>query len=297
MATEGIDERYAGLDTWPAERLVSALLEAKIAALDTVRSQAVLVGRAVEAAAARLEREGRLIYAGAGTSGRVAVQDGVELQPTFGWPRERLAYLMAGGTAALERSVEGAEDDAGAGREALLALAPGPADVVLAVAASGRTPYTVAVAETARAAGALVIGIACNPDTPLLAAADHPLCVGGAAELVAGSTRLSSGTAQKAVLNALSTGVMVRLGRVYGNLMVGMQVTNDKLRRRAVAMVARLARVDEQRAAVHLGAASDDIRLAVLLALGVPADRAGSTLAEAGGRLGEAARLLGLDAP
>ena len=297
MTTEGIDARYVDLDRWPAGQLVAVLLEAKLAALATVSVQAEQIGTLIDAAAARLSAGGRLIYAGAGTSGRVAVQDGVELQPTFGWPRERLAFLMAGGEAALVRSVEGAEDDAQAGREALLALAPRPADVVLAVAASGRTPYTVAVAEAARAAGALVIGISCNPDTPLLAMSDYPLCVGGAAELVAGSTRLSSGTAQKAVLNAISTGVMVRLGRVYGNLMVGMQVTNGKLRRRAVAMVARLARVDEQQAALHLRTASDDIRLAVLLALGVSADRAATALAEAGGRLGEAARSLGLDPP
>ncbi|MFZ9085601.1 MAG: N-acetylmuramic acid 6-phosphate etherase [Steroidobacteraceae bacterium] len=294
MTTEGIEARYADLDSWPASRLVEALLEAKLAALETVRIQAAAVGAAIEAAADRLAHEGRLIYAGAGTSGRVAVQDGVELLPTFGWPRERVAFLMAGGEQALMRAVEGAEDDAEAGRAELLALQAGPSDVVLAVAASGRTPYTVAVAQAAHAAGALVIGIACNPATPLLSAADHGLCVGGSAELIAGSTRLSAGTAQKAVLNAISTGVMVRLGRVYGILMVGLQVTNDKLRRRAVSLVARLGRTDEDTAAVHLSAAGDDVRLAVLLALGVAQVDAAAALDAAAGRLGEAAGALGV---
>lgn len=293
-ATEAIDERYADLDSWPASRLVAALTEAKLAALETVRAQATAVGAAIDSAAARLARGGRLIYAGAGTSGRIAIQDGVELLPTFGWPRERLAYLMAGGERALMQAIEGAEDDAEAGRAELLALAPKPADVLIAVAASGRTPYTVAVAEAAQAAGALVIGIACNPGTPLVLLADHGLCVGGAPELIAGSTRLSAGTAQKAVLNAISTGVMVRLGRVHGNLMVGLKVTNDKLRRRAEALVARLGRTDQEAAAAHLCAAGDDVRLAILLALGVAIPEATAALAAAAGRLGEAARALGV---
>ena len=169
MDTEDRLERYRDADTWPAEESLAAMLDSQMAAFVAVRNALPALARAAEAAAARLERGGRLVYAGAGASGRLAVQDGVELQPTFGWPRERLRYLIAGGEAALVRSIEGAEDDGAAAVAAVEALALGDADVVVAVAASGRTAFTCAAQAHAREAGALTIGLANNPGTPLLA--------------------------------------------------------------------------------------------------------------------------------
>ncbi len=245
LTTEGIDPRYADLDLWTADDAVQAMLEGHMAAAAAVQMQTAAIARAASEAAARLgDSAGRLIYVGAGTSGRIAVQDGVELGPTFGWPEARLAWLLAGGKAALATSVEGAEDDAAAGEAAMRALMPGPADVIIAVAASGRTPFTLAAIEAARSSRALTVGIANNPQTPLLAASAHPILLETGAEAIAGSTRMKAGTAQKIALNLLSTATMLRLGKVYRGLMVDMRVSNSKLRRRAVAMVGEIAGVD-----------------------------------------------------
>jgi N-acetylmuramic acid 6-phosphate etherase len=211
----------------------------------------------------RLRAGGRLVYAGAGTSGRLAVQDGVELTPTYNWPSERLVFLVAGGMGALMRSVEGAEDNIEAAREEVAAADVGPNDVLIAVAASGRTPYAVAALEAARVRGALTIAIANNPGTPLLAAADHPIVADTGAEIVAGSTRMKAGTAQKAALNMLSTAIMLRCGLVHRGLMVNMRISNEKLAQRARRMVATLAGIDEARAADALELAGNDLRRAV----------------------------------
>ena len=230
MRTEDVSTRYAELDLWPANDVALALAEAQLAATAVVRSQAPQIAAAAEAAAARLAgKSGRLVYAGAGASGRLAVQDGTELWPTYGWPAARLVYLMAGGDTALVKSVEGAEDGAAEAAAEVARLALDGHDVMIAIAASGRTPYTVAAAEAARAAGALVIGISNNAGTPLLAAADHPIALETGAEVVAGSTRMAAGTAQKATLGILSTTTMVRLKRVYSNLMVDLSSSNLKL--------------------------------------------------------------------
>ena len=175
MDTEDRLERWRDTDTWPAERSLGAMLDSQMAAFDAVRNTLPVLARAAEAAAERLGRGGRLLYAGAGASGRLAVQDGVELHPTFGWPRERLCYLIAGGEAALVRSIEGAEDDVAAAVAAVDGLALGAADVVVSVAASGRTAFTCGVQRRARAAGALTIGLANNPGTPLLEQAEVPV--------------------------------------------------------------------------------------------------------------------------
>ena len=173
MSTESIDPRYVELDSWPTERAVEAMLEGQLAAIAAIHGQIGAIARAADAAGERLRRGGRLVYAGAGTSGRIAVQDGVELAPTYNWPEDRLVFLMAGGMGALTRSVERAEDDAEAGRAAIAAHHVGPDDVVIGVAASGRTPYTIALVEAGRAAGALTIAVANNPGSALLAAAEH----------------------------------------------------------------------------------------------------------------------------
>ncbi len=250
-----------------------------------VLTQADAIAAAADAAAGRLPNDGgRLIYAGAGTSGRIAVQDGVELVPTFGWEEGRLVYALAGGMEAMLRSVEGAEDDEAAGAAAIREAATDAADVVIAVAASGRTPYTLAALQSGAEAGALTIGIANNSGTPLLAAAAHPILLDTGAEIVAGSTRMKAGTAQKIALNLFSTSLMLRLGRVYKGLMVAMRPTNRKLSERALAMVGAIAGVDRSAAQAALDRGDGDIKLAILVAMG--AGEAGEkALREAGGDL------------
>lgn len=273
-STEYRDPRFKEIDRWPTIEAVEAMLEGQIEALEAVRLTTEKIASAAEAAAQRLMSGGRLIYAGAGTSGRVAVQDGVELGPTFGWPKSRLDYFLAGGIAALSHSAEGAEDDETAGREAVLAGRVGKSDVVVGVAASGRTPYTCSVIEASKASGGLTIAIANNPDTRLLRAADHGLLVTTGSEIIAGSTRMKAGTAQKAVLNMMSTAIMLRLGRIYKGLMVDMQISNDKLLSRAHDMVVSLTGCSDDSAAQALTLAQNDIKLAVLVATGLPLDEA-----------------------
>ena len=288
MPTETVDPRFAEVERWPTIAAVEAMLEGQLAAIASLKGQTEQIATAAEAAAARLRSGGRIVYVGAGTSGRLAVQDGVELVPTYNWPTDRLVFLLAGGTEAMIRSVEGAEDDVDAARTEMQAAAIGPNDVVIAVAASGRTPYAVTALETARAKGALTIAIANNPGTPLLAQADHAIVADTGPEIVAGSTRMKAGTAQKAALNMLSTAIMLRCGLVHRGLMVNMRASNEKLRQRARQMVATLADTDEERAVVALAQAGDDLRQAVLIARGLSPEAAADRLESAGGDLGKA---------
>ena len=286
MSTEDVSSRFADLDLWPTHDVVRAMLEGQLAAAAAVQSQAGLIARAAEDAAGRLSApDGRLIYVGAGTSGRIAAMDGVELGPTFDWGGERVAYLLAGGRDALLSSVEGAEDDAQAGEAAMRDLAPTSSDVVVGVAASGRTAYTIAAIRTAEAAGALTIGIANNAGTPLLEAVAHPILLDTGAEIVAGSTRMKAGTAQKIALNTFSTAVMVRLGRVYAGFMINMRLANRKLQGRAVEMICAVARVEKSIARDALARAGGDIKLAVLVALGETPEQGMASLEAAGGNL------------
>lgn len=291
--TEHPDPRYTHIDAWPTLDAVHAMLDGQVAAIATLRTQTEAIAGAADAAADRLKHGGRLVYTGAGTSGRVAVQDGVELGPTFGWPAARLLYLMAGGMAALAASAEGAEDDGEAARAAVNANEIGPDDVVIGVAASGRTPFTIAVIEAARAVGALTIVIANNPGTPLLSAADHTVLADTGSEVIAGSTRMQAGTAQKVVLNTLSTAIMLRLGRVYRGLMVDMVISNDKLLRRAHRIVQTLAECNEDAAVAAIEAGGRDIKAAVLIAKGLSSDAARALLAKHGGILRSAIGALG----
>ncbi|KTF68879.1 N-acetylmuramic acid 6-phosphate etherase [Sphingomonas sp. HT-1] len=268
MGTEAIDPSYEDIDQWPTPLAVAAMVEGQMAAIASLRALTGPIAAAAEAAAQRLGQRGRLVYVGAGTSGRVAVQDGVELYPTFNWPQARLHFIMAGGLVALTEAVEGAEDDAEAGAQAIRDARLTAEDVVFGLAASGRTPYTVAALRMARAAGALTIGIANNPDTPLLDAVEHPLFADTGAEIVAGSTRMKAGTAQKAILNLLSTAIMLRRGLVYRGRMVNMRMSNAKLLARGRQMVADLAGVDLDLAGEALDRADHDIKAAVLIAMG-----------------------------
>lgn len=286
-ATEAFDPRLEGLDSWPAVSVLDALYEGQLSAVAAVRPALPALAEAAEAAVPRLRAGGRLVYAGAGTSGRLGVQDGAELTPTFDWPQARLVLLLAGGREALLGAVEDAEDDAGAGRAAVGAHSVGGGDVVVAIAASGRTPYTVAVAEEAGARGALVVGIAGVAGSALLRASAHPVLIETGAEAVAGSTRMKAGTAQKVALTMFSTLLMVRLGRVWRGRMVDMQARNGKLRARAVRMLRELTGAGEAEAAAALGVAGGRVKVAVLVLRGMAAEQAEAALAGCGGRLGD----------
>jgi N-acetylmuramic acid 6-phosphate etherase len=259
--------------------------EGQMEAVAAVRRALPQITHAAAAAAERLGGSGRLIYAGAGTSGRIAVQDGAELGPTFGWPGDRLVFAMAGGEAALLNSVEGAEDDAADGAARMARAVIGPGDVVISVAASGSTPFTLAAVKEARRRGALTIGLANNPGSPLLEAAEFPVLLDTGSEALAGSTRMKAGTAQKTALNLISTAIMIRLGRVYKGQMVDMQLSNAKLRKRAVTMVAGLAGCGQAEAAAALAASGGRIKVAVLVALGRSVEEAEAVLVGSGGNL------------
>lgn len=292
LATEGVDPAFAGLDTWDATTTIAALVAGQRRAIDAVERARPALARAAEGIAERVARGGRLGYAGAGTSGRLAMLDAAELPPTFGF--DRAFVLLAGGAEAMTASREGAEDDADEARAVVAARRVGPDDVLIGIAASGRTPFTVAAVEAARAAGAFTVGIAGVEGAPLLRAAEVGVWLDTGPEVLAGSTRLGAGTAQKAALNALSTTVLVRLGGAYGNLMVGMRATNDKLRRRAENLVARATGADRTAAAAALAAADGDQRVAiVVLTAGVDVDRARAALAARGQRVREALADLG----
>jgi N-acetylmuramic acid 6-phosphate etherase len=284
-ATEGFDPRMESLDSWAAPAILDALWEGQMSAVAALRPALPALAAAAEAAVPRLAAGGRLAYAGAGTSGRLGVQDGAELMPTFDWPAERLVLLLAGGSEALLGAVENAEDDREAGRAAIAAHCLGPDDVLLALAASGATPYTVACAEAARAHGALTIGIANAPGAPLLLASEHAILIETGPEAIAGSTRMKAGTAQKAALTVFSTLLMVRLGRVWRGRMVDMQARNDKLRRRALRMLRDLSGADEPAATRALEAAGGKVKTAVLVLRGLSPMEAEAALARHGGHL------------
>ncbi|QOZ71908.1 N-acetylmuramic acid 6-phosphate etherase [Bradyrhizobium arachidis] len=285
MATEDVDLRFADLDAWPLTSAMEAMWEGQLAAVAAIGHALPSITAATEAAQAALGDHGRLVYVGAGTSGRVAVQDGAELTPTFAWPKERVRFIVAGGDSAFVASIEGAEDDIDDAVAQINAARLTPHDVVIAVAASGTTPFTVAALQQAGSCGAVTVGVANNPGTALLASARFPILIETGRELIAGSTRMKAGTAQKVVLNLISSGIMLRLGRVYRGMMVNMQPTNAKLKRRAEAMVAQIADCDPSHAARSLEQAEGDVKTAVLLALGVDRTDAETILKDGDGNL------------
>ncbi len=287
MSTESVSPRYVDLDAWSSAELMATMWDGQMAAVAAVRPALGAIASAVDAAAERLEATdtGRLVYVGAGTSGRLGVQDGSELPPTFRWPFDRIVFQMAGGPSALLRSAEGAEDNADAGAGEIDAAHVGTQDVVIGIAASGGTPYTVAAIARARTRGAVTIGIASNPASALLQAAAFPILTETGPEVIAGSTRMKAGTAHKVVLNLLSSGIMVRLGRVHGGIMVDMKPSNIKLRKRAVAIVMSIASCSDAQATEALEAAGGDIKTAVLIAKGLDRQAAQARLAATKGRL------------
>jgi N-acetylmuramic acid 6-phosphate etherase len=285
MRTEQISPRYLELDSWPTDEMIVAMYEGQLAAAATVRGALSAIAAAVEDAVPALQRGGRLVYAGAGTSGRIGVQDGAELPPTFDWPVDRLVFAMAGGFDALLRSAEHAEDNEAAGVQAMADAKIGSNDVVIGVAASGTTPFTVGALRASTAAGAVTIAIANNPGAPLFEVARHRVLAETGSEVIAGSTRMKAGTAQKIILNLLSTAVMIKMGRVYRGLMVDMRARNAKLRRRAETIVSEIARCPERDAARYLEQADGDLKTAVLLGLGLDHNEAARQLERHGGNL------------
>ncbi len=246
MILSGTENRLGAgqwLDRLDTDAALLLMLDNQAGAITALRAALGQIGQAVSKASDRLSGSpsGRIIYAGAGTSARIAVQDGSELLPTFDWPAARVDYLVAGGFDALVTPAEGAEDSTEAGQHAVAGIGVSPDDVVICLAASGATPYTLAVARCARNAGALVIGIANNRETELLVTADCPVLLDTGPEALAGSTRLKAGTAQKICLNLISTQLMVLDGRVKNGLMSAMQPRNAKLRRRQAEIAAMLA--------------------------------------------------------
>lgn len=238
LKTETPDQQHAELDQYPTAELINVFVDDQLHAVAAVRAAAPRLAAAVTAAVPRMEAGGRLIYVGAGTSGRLGVLDSVELYPTFSWPHERALALLAGGNGAMFVAAEGAEDDVEQGARDLAAVAPTPNDVVLCIAASGRTPYVLGALRAARQAGALTIGFANNVDAPVAGEAEIGVTLDTGSEVISGSTRLKAGTAQKIALNTFSSALMVRLHKVYGNLMVDFKPTNAKLVQRAVRLTA-----------------------------------------------------------
>jgi N-acetylmuramic acid 6-phosphate etherase len=285
MDTERASPRYADIDLWEPSDILHAMIEGQMAAVAAVRAALPAIEVAALATEARLRAGGRLIYVGAGTSGRLAVQDGAELIPTFNWPKERLLLLMAGGKEALLRSAENAEDETGQAIHAIQHNAIAAPDAVIAVAASGTTPFTLTCLREAKSRGALTIGIANNRDTPLLNEADCAIWLDTGPEPIAGSTRMKAGTAQRAALNALSSLVMIRLGHVHEGLMVDVQAINAKLQRRSEHILIRLTSRTPQEVRSALERANGSVKLAVLLLHGCSVEEATSALDRAGGRL------------
>lgn len=236
LATETPNPRHPNLDQYDPETMAQVFIADQLNAVNAVLAVHKQIAHAVQAALPRIARGGRLIYAGAGTSGRLGMLDSVELSPTFSWPAARAVGLLAGGRTAMFDAVEHAEDSRELGAADILACATGPNDVVLMISASGSTPYVLAAIDAARAAGALTIGFANNPNAPITTNAEIGITLDSGAEMISGSTRLKAGTAQKIALNTFSSMLMVLLHKVYGNLMVDVRATNAKLIRRTAIL-------------------------------------------------------------
>lgn len=287
-STEALHPLATGLHLAPADQVLTRALEAQQAALATVRPALPALEQAATHAARVLRDGGKLAYAGAGSSGLMALADCLELLGTFGIPAERTPMLFAGGADALLRMTGGVEDDAALAATDLARAALGPGDALIAVSASGSTPYTLAVAEGAARAGAKVVGIANVAGSPLLAAADVPVLLDTGAEIVAGSTRLGAATAQKVAMNLISVLTGVHLGHIHDGMMVNVIADNAKLRDRAARIVAHVAGVDTGVARVALNRTNGAVKAAVLVARGAAPDAARSRLAETGGHLAAA---------
>jgi N-acetylmuramic acid 6-phosphate etherase len=285
-ATEAINDRTRDFDLRPLAEQARLMNEEDHRVPAAVQAVLPQIADAVARITASLRRGGRLVYVGAGTSGRLAVLDAAECPPTFGVDPSRVQAVLAGAPRALTEAVEGAEDDGRAGEGEIDGRSIGADDVVVGVAASGSTPFVLAAVRRARTRGALTVALTCARGSPLVSACDLAVVPDVGPEVIAGSTRLKAGTAQKLVLNMLSSLTMVQLGKVYGNLMVDLRATNEKLRRRAVRIVAAAAAISKDAAEVALARAGGRVPVAiVMIGAGVSASQAEERLAHAGGNV------------
>jgi N-acetylmuramic acid 6-phosphate etherase len=283
--TETRNPRSVGLDAMADEGILGAFLESQERAVAAVRDARDALAQATRAIVARIGEDGRLIYVGAGSSGLIAALDGMELAGTFGWPEARTAFLLAGGYTIAPGMAGSVEDDAERGRAEMVLLKPKRSDAVIAVAASGSTPFTIAATVAASEAGALTVGLASNASSLLLKAVDVPVFLDTGAEIIVGSTRMGAGTAQKAALGLLSSLAMIRLGHVYDGFMVDLRADNAKLRRRAVQTLVAIAGCAEPAAADALDRAGGKVKKAALVLRGLAPAEAELALAAAGGNL------------
>lgn len=289
LLTEQTNPESAGIDTLSTEAALRIINSEDRKIAQAVEREIPAIARAVDAIVAAVERGGRLFYIGAGTSGRLGVLDASEVPPTYGAPPEMVQGIMAGGEAALSRATETTEDDPAIGVRDLLARGFRTGDVLVGLAASGRTPYVLGAIAEARRLGAVTVGICCVPDGELTRAVDIGIAPLVGPEVIAGSTRMKAGTAQKLVLNMISTGTFIRLGYVYGNLMVNVQPKNHKLVERARRIVAQAAGVSYERAAELLEASGKSVRVAIVMSrTGAGREEAERRLAAVGGRIAQA---------
>ena len=285
VQTETISPRYRGLDTWSDEDILEAFWEGQARAVAAVRAALPDIARAAQAVVQRLGDNGRMIYVGAGSSGRQAALDGAELGSTFGWPNERVRFVLAEGPVLAPGAAGAKEDDAERGAREMQQLQPTAADVVIAVAASGTTPFTNAAAEAAKRASALVIAIANNDQAPLFAHADVPILLRTGVEIISGSTRMNAGTGHKAALGLLSSLIMTRLGHVHDGPMVSLRVENAKLRDRAAGIIREVTGCSPEAAMQAFDASGKEIKAAALIIKGADPAQARSILREANGNL------------
>ncbi|WP_374774590.1 N-acetylmuramic acid 6-phosphate etherase [Streptomyces sp. NBC_01310] len=268
LTTEAFRPDLAEIDHLPTLDLARTMNAEDATVPAAVAAQLPHIAAAIDAIAERMARGGRLVYAGAGTAGRMGVLDASECPPTFNTDPADVVGLIAGGPSAMVKAVEGAEDSKELAAEDLTALKIGPADTLVGISASGRTPYAIGAVEFARTRGALTVGLSCNAGSALAAAADHGIEVVVGPELLTGSTRLKAGTAQKLVLNLISTITMIRLGKTYGNLMVDMRSSNEKLRARARRIVSLATGAPDEEIEAALAATDGEVKNAILVVLG-----------------------------
>jgi len=289
LLTEGINPLSIEIDRLDAPGIVALMNGEDAKVVAAVAEVGDAIARAIDLAAARFRQGGRLIYVGAGTSGRLGVLDASECPPTFSTPPEMVVGLIAGGPTALTRAVEGAEDDPDRGALDLRALGVSAKDLVVGIATSGRTPYVLGAVDEARKAGATTIGLSCNRPSLLGERVDLDIAPLVGPEVIAGSTRLKAGTATKLILNMITTGAMVLIGKTYGNRMIDLQPTNHKLRLRSRRTLRELAGISDEEAVALLSETSGRLKPALVAALaGVGAAEAGRLLAEHGGQVRQA---------
>jgi N-acetylmuramic acid 6-phosphate etherase len=286
LGTERTNPASTNLDRKSALEIARIINREDAKVAGAVRGALPQIARAIDLIAAALSQGGRLIYVGTGTSGRIAALDAVECPPTFDVDPRTVQFIIAGGPKALAAAVEADEDSRQLGRKEIANQKPTKNDVVVGIAASGRTPFTIAALEYARARGAKTVAVICNPGSPLGKAAHLAIVAEVGAEVVAGSTRMKAGTAQKMILNMLSTGAMTRLGHVYGNLMVNVRPRNKKLVERGVSIVEKAAGIDHRVARKVLAAAGGRVAVAtVMVKAGVSAVHAAAALKESRGQV------------